>query len=117
VSLEVLGAEVSWLERYADVQRGVQATLQAKFKQASTERKDSNAALKVAQQALRTERESTARLRSDRAAEELQRGELVKEDNLRHEREVKAAVEREGKALRAKLEREAKTRLGYLLTS
>ena len=117
VSLEVLGAEVSWLERYADVQRGVQATLQAKFKQASTERKDSNAALKVAQQALRTERESTARLRSDRAAEELQRGELVKEDNLRHEREVKAVVEREGKALRAKLEREAKTRLGYLLTS
>ena len=66
---------------------------------------------------MRTERESTARLRSDRAAEELQRGELVKEDNLRHEREVKAAVEREGKALRAKLEREAKTRLGYLLTS
>ena len=113
VGLEVLGVEVSWLERYADVQRGVQATLQAKFKQASKERKDSNAALKVAQQEARTEREGR---RSDRTAEELQRGEMVQVDKLRHEREVKAAVEREGKALRAKLEREAKTRLGYLLT-
>ena len=113
VRLEVLGVEVSWLERYADVQRGVQATLQAKFKQASNERKESNAALKVAQQEARTEREGR---RSDRAAEELQRGEMVQVDKLRHEREVKAAVEREGKTLRAKLEREAKTRLGYLLT-
>ena len=109
VGLEALGAELSWLERYADVQRGVQATLQAKVKQASKERKESTAALEAAQQEARTEREGR---RSDRAAEELQRGEMAKADHLRREREVKAAVEREGKALRARLEREAQSRLG-----
>ena len=109
VGLEALGVELSFLERYADVQRGVQATLQAKVKQASNERKESAAALEAAQQELRTEREGR---RSDRVYEELKRGEMVKEDNLRREKEVKAAVEREGKALRAKLEREAKSRLG-----